>query len=217
MSDSYSLRRRTVLSAVALSPLALTDARAQELPRTPLQHLGPFYPVLKPEDADANLAQRAGASTRANGRLLVLTCRILDTKGSPVSGAAVEVWQANAGGRYRHPHDTNPAPLDPNFDGYARVISDEQGRFTLTTVKPGPYPSERGDMRTPHIHFDITSRSSRLLTQMYFPDEPLNATDRLLLGAGAAASRLMCKFQERASDESPILASWEIVIAQTHS
>jgi protocatechuate 3,4-dioxygenase beta subunit len=96
----------------------------------------------------------------------------------------VELWQANAAGRYIHPNDDNDAPIDPNFIGNGRAVTDEAGRFEFTTIKPGAYPvPESGKWwRPPHVHFSLFGHSfmSRLVTQMYFPGEPLNAQDRLL-------------------------------------
>ncbi len=95
-------------------------------------------------------------------------------------GAALTVWQANAAGRYTNPVDSNPAPLDPNFLGVVSFGVSRDGSYRLRTVKPGAYPEPSGTMRTPHIHFDVVNRDYRLVTQMYFPGEPLNARDILL-------------------------------------
>jgi protocatechuate 3,4-dioxygenase beta subunit len=87
------------------------------------------------------------------------------------------VWQANAAGRYLNPVDKNPAPLDANFLGVASFGVAADGRYRLRTVKPGAYPEPSGTLRTPHIHFDVTNFDCRLITQMYFPGEALNAKD----------------------------------------
>jgi protocatechuate 3,4-dioxygenase beta subunit len=102
--------------------------------------------------------------------------RVLDRGGKPIANARIDLWQANAAGRYGHPSETNPAPLDPGFQGSAVLTTDEAGRYRLKTVRPGSY-----DNGAPHLHFDIASASQRLVTQMIFPDEPLNATDNLVL------------------------------------
>ena len=110
---------------------------------------------------------------------------MLRRDGTAVPNATVEVWQANAAGRYRHPSDASTAPLDPDFQGYAKLLSGTDGTFRLITVKPveqfkpGAYSAPIG-MRAPHVHFDVQSRNCRLSAQMYFPDEPLNAADPLL-------------------------------------
>lgn len=172
------LDRRTII--VGLSAAALAGrARGAPLPVTPQEMLGPFYPEHPLADHDFDLTRIRGHSNRARGRAIELVGRVLRHDGTPVTNAAIEVWQANAAGKYRHPDDMNPAPLDPDFQGYARLRSDRDGGFRLLTVKPGAYPAPIG-MRAPHVHFDIQSANCRLSTQMYFPDEPLNSTDPLL-------------------------------------
>jgi protocatechuate 3,4-dioxygenase beta subunit len=141
--------------------------------------LGPFYPEHPLPDQDFDLTHIRGRSGRAQGEAIEVIGRVLRPDGTAVRNAVIEVWQANAAGRYRNPNDRNPAPLDPDFQGYARLSSGTDGSFRLLTVRPGAYPAAIG-MRNPHIHFDIHSRQSRLVTQMYFPGEPLNATDPLL-------------------------------------
>ena len=117
---------------------------------------------------------------RALGQVIELSGRVLNVDGSPVKGAALEIWQANAAGRYANPIDKNPAPLDPNFQGVALLHTTAQGRYRILTVKPGAYPDPSGGMRTPHIHFDVTSDDYRLVAQMYFPGEALNEKDILM-------------------------------------
>jgi protocatechuate 3,4-dioxygenase beta subunit len=130
---------------------------------------------------------------RAIGQLIHLRTRVLDEDGAPVGGAVVEIWQANAAGRYIHPNDDDHAPVDGNFYGAARLVTDETGAFTLRTVKPGAYPVPDSDgwWRPPHIHFSLFGKVwlSRLVTQMYFPGEPLNVQDRILNAVPDAAAR----------------------------
>ncbi len=147
---------------------------------TPEQAQGPFYPLTRPAYAGADLTVVPGRTGRAQGQLIQISGRVLGTSGAAVSGARVEVWQANTFGRYTHPHDTNPTPLDPDFVGYGTVTTDAEGRYAFKTVKPGSYSISERVQRTRHIHFCITSRSARLITQMYFDGEPLNDTDPLL-------------------------------------
>jgi protocatechuate 3,4-dioxygenase beta subunit len=122
---------------------------------------------------------------QAIGQLIHLKVRVLDEDGAPVGGSVVEIWQANGAGRYIHPNDDDHAPVDANFYGAARLVTDESGAFELRTVKPGAYPVPNHPMRwwrPPHIHFAIFGEGfmSRLVTQMYFPGEPLNGIDLLL-------------------------------------
>ena len=113
----------------------------------------------------------------AIGQRIIVYGRVLDERGKGVSGALVEVWQANAGGRYRHKKETYLAPLDPNFGGCGRAITDDDGNYAFRTIKPGPYPWPNGpnDWRPAHIHFSIFGHgfAQRLITQMYFEGDPL--------------------------------------------
>ena len=127
----------------------------------------------------------------------------------------LEIWQANAAGKYTHPHDRNKAPLDPNFDGYATVVTDGEGRYRFKTVKPGAYPVVAGYVRPPHIPFDITGRVNRLITQMYFAGEALNDKDPLLQRSWAKDS-LIARVLPPTKDEEPeaLVVVWDIVLIQ---
>jgi len=141
---------------------------------------------------ETNLAE-ARKGRPAIGQLMEISGRILDEAGRPVPGAVVELWQANAAGRYAHAIDTSPAPLDPNFEGHGRVLTDADGRYAFVTVKPGAYPVPVQETwwRPPHLHFSVFGPSclSRLVTQMYFPGDPLNELDRILQAVPDAAAR----------------------------
>lgn len=175
-------RRQTLgqLAGAAAVVPALAWPAQKRLEATPNEIVGPFYPLAKPADTDADLTMIAGRTGRAIGQVIEVSGRIMDLAGRPVPGARLEIWHANAVGRYAHPGDDNPAPLDPNFQGYASLIADTNGEYRIITVKPAGYPGGRRGMRAPHIHFDVAGRFDRLVVQMYFPDEPLNATDALL-------------------------------------
>jgi protocatechuate 3,4-dioxygenase beta subunit len=147
---------------------------------TPPQIVGPFYPVAERPDLAADLARPSGSATAARGQLLHVAGRVLTCSGEPVAHARIEIWQANAAGKYRHPSDTNPAPLDPNFKGFAQLMTDAAGRYAFRTIKPGRYSTAEGEMRPPHIHFSVDGRLDRLVTQLYFAGEPENQTDRWL-------------------------------------
>jgi protocatechuate 3,4-dioxygenase, beta subunit len=152
------------------------------LPRTPDQILGPFYPLNCRPDLTGNLAHIAGAG-EARGQLIYVVGRVRTCSGQPVSAARIEIWHANADGRYRHPSDIKPVPLDPNFEGFATLVTDAEGRYRLRTVKPGRYQTPDGEVRPPHIHFVVQGRFDRLVTQLYFAGEPENLTDRWLQSA----------------------------------
>jgi protocatechuate 3,4-dioxygenase, beta subunit len=219
MSAHHGISRRHVLSmAVAVGGLALSGGAggvlAQAFKRTPLQTLGPFYPVLKPLDQDADLTTIVGKPGRAEGQVIHVVGRVLNLQGQPVQGARVEIWQANTHGRYNHPSDTNPAPLDPHFEGFAVQTTDAEGRYRFKTIKPGAYPATPNWMRPPHIHFDVTGQSNRVITQMYFPGEPLNDTDLLLQEVRANKEGLMATVLPPTPEVEPdvLLVVWDIIL-----
>ena len=153
---------------------------AQSLRRTPDQILGPFYPVAKALDAIDDLTRLPGRSGRAEGEILNVMGRVLNLQGEPIRGARLELWQANTHGRYAHPADNNPAPLDSNFEGSAVLTTDAEGRYRFKTIKPGAYRAGRNTMRPPHIHFRLVGQYDEFITQMYFDREALNDQDRFL-------------------------------------
>jgi protocatechuate 3,4-dioxygenase beta subunit len=172
------------LAALGASTLLLPrSAQAgAPLPWTPPTDLGPFYPLETPLDSDFDLTRIQGKNGRASGEVVEVSGRILTTDGTPQPNARIEIWQANAVGRYAHPNDRRTdVPLDPHFQGYADLRADAQGNFRFLTVKPGMYPAG-SFQRAPHIHFDIRGRRQRLVTQMYFPaDEALLKQDKVLM------------------------------------
>lgn len=134
------------------------------------------------------------------GERLIVQGRVLDTEGKPLRGTLVEIWQANAAGRYLHKRDTWDAPLDPNFGGAGRCVTDDQGRYRFVTVKPGPYPwgNHHNAWRPAHIHFSLLGRAfaQRLVTQMYFPGDPLFPYDPIFNAVRdeRARQRLIARF-----------------------
>jgi protocatechuate 3,4-dioxygenase beta subunit len=130
-----------------------------------------------PLEADLTIVHRG----EPIGERMIITGRIIDGDGRPVVGQLVEIWQANAGGRYIHQRDQHPAPLDPNFTGSGRCLTGSDGSYEFTTIKPGPYPwkNHRNAWRPAHIHFSLfgTDFAQRIITQMYFPGDPLFALD----------------------------------------
>ncbi len=212
-------RRRALGMAVAAGGWAMfgsvSAALAQVLRRTPDQILGPFYPVVKPLHQGADLTTIPGKPGRAAGQVIHLMGRVVNPQGQPVQGARMEIWQANTHGRYTHPSDHNPAPLDPNFEGFAVLTTDAEGRYRIKTIKPGAYPAgPDGRMRPPHIHFDVTGKSNRLVTQMYFAGEPLNDKDPFLQGTGEGKERLIVPLKPPTQGLEPdsLVAVWDIVL-----
>ena len=192
------INRRKFLGSGFLGSLAATSsavgASGQSAPMhpTPKEIEGPFYPVYAQKDKDFDLTRIEGKDGTAEGTHIIITGQVYDTDGEPVEDATVDLWQANAAGRYRHPHDPNKAPLDENFQGWAIVPSGKQGGFRFKTVFPGTYPAADGWTRPPHIHFKVTKRGYvELITQMYFPGHELNKNDLLLKRKSPDEQKLM--------------------------
>lgn len=209
--------RRSVLlsagSSATLAALGGIAAAADKLRRTPTQVLGPFYPLDKPLDVDADLTLVKGRKGRATGQVIHVMGRVMNAAGEPVKGARIEIWQANAHGRYAHPSDDNPAPLDPNFQGYASLVTDAEGRYRFKTIKPSPYPAGYG-IRPAHIHFDIAGKTNRLVTQMYFPGDHYLEKDSVVAIAEGNARLLIADVRPPTPDLAPdsLLANWDIVL-----
>ena len=166
------------------SGIFASSAFASYLPKlnpTPPEIKGPFYPVLAQKDKDFDLTRIEGKYEVATGSIIIIQGQILNTDGDSVEDATVDLWQANAAGRYRHPHDSNETPLDPNFQGWAIVPSGKEGKFRFKTVYPGTYPASASWTRPSHIHFKVSKKGYiELITQMYFPGHKLNDSDLLL-------------------------------------
>jgi len=148
------------------------------LPNTISEVTGPVFGHNDIADGDDDLLTNyAQPGESAIGERIILHGRVLDEDARPVPNTLVEIWQANAGGRYRHRNDTYFAPIDPNFGGCGRTLSDEEGRYSFHTVKPGayPWPNSANSWRPPHIHFSVfgLAFAQRLITQCYFEGDPL--------------------------------------------
>src|SRR6267142_2145156 len=207
----YSIRdlgRREILmmsavlagsGVVFLPKLAAAEAALQ---RTPDQILGPFYPLSElPQTSD--LTRVSGRSGRAEGQVINVMGRVLNLAGQPVRDAKVEVWQANAHGRHTHPSDPNPAPLDPNFEGAAILTTDSEGRYRFRTIRPSPYPAGPNRMRPAHIHYQVSGRQDKLVTQMYFEGDPYLEPDRFFQTALEQKDLLVAKLLQPPSEMEP--------------
>jgi protocatechuate 3,4-dioxygenase beta subunit len=216
MDTETSLTRRQLLRMTAAfggltlaAPVSLSAAEEIHkwalLEVTPGTVSGPFYPLLnKPTDRDADLTVIKGRKERAQGQVLQVVGQVFNIKRAPVKGVQVELWQANAAGRYDHPADPNTAPLDPNFQGYGVAVTDGEGRYRFKTVMPGAYPVVPGWDRPPHLHMQLTGRTDRQITQMWFPDHPLNAQDRLFNVLRPAAQQMLtCKLEAATGNTEP--------------
>jgi len=181
---------------------------------------GPVLPETRVGELDHDLtAQHDGEPL---GERIVVHGRVRETNGRPVPDTLVEVWQCNAGGRYRHQNDQHPAPLDPHFTGVGRCVTEAEGGFRFVTVKPGAYPwrNHPNAWRPAHIHFSIFGRAftQRLVTQMYFPDDPLFGQDPIFNSVRdpAARDRMICRFDlERTVPEWALAYEYDIVLRET--
>ena len=214
-------RREILGAAVAAGSLAATAPLQRALAAaaiTPTQTMGPFYPITRPLDSDSDLTIVKGRSGRAEGKIVHLMGRVLDQNGAPVRDAKIELWQCNARGRYAHPADVNPAPLDPNFQGFGVQATDANGEFRFKTIKPAAYPigpMNPDAIRTPHIHFDISGANTRLVTQMYFPGEAENEGDIIFRGLSADERvATTASILPPTADLEPdsMIARWDIVL-----
>jgi protocatechuate 3,4-dioxygenase beta subunit len=184
-------------------PYTSTVLRAPKQPLVLLPHTlsevtGPVYGHGKVLPVDADLTkQHAGEPL---GERIIVHGRLLDENARPIPNTLVEIWQCNAAGRYIHARDQHPAPLDPNFTGAGRVVTDAEGRYRFTSIKPGAYPwrNHPNAWRPAHIHFSLFGPSfiNRLVTQMYFPGDPLFAYDPIYQGIPdeKARERMVSRF-----------------------
>ncbi|HEX3596673.1 MAG TPA: hypothetical protein VHU80_16295, partial [Polyangiaceae bacterium] len=195
--------RSTVRRSPAHEPLVMPYTL------TELTGPGPSFTELTLEDAD--LTTNAGTGSAAIGQRSIVTGRVLDESGAPVPNTLVELWQADATGRYAHPREKDfPAPRDPNFIGRGACKTDGEGAYRFTTIKPGPYPwgNHPNAWRPAHIHFSILGPvlGARLVTQMYFPDDPLLSQDPILHAVPETARERLIS----AYDHSITLANWAL-------
>lgn len=201
-------RRAFAGSALAGIGLAATSSFGADklLPGTAGSPMGPFYPIERLAEEDADLTWLKGHSKRALGDVIEVTGRVLDQRGNPIDGARLELWQCNAAGRYAHSLDPATMPLDPNFQGYASIKTGARGEWKITTIKPAAYDSPVGK-RTPHIHFDIMGKQHRLISQMYFADDhAMNSTDTLYKMLGEDAITSVARL------DAPSKYHWDVVL-----
>jgi protocatechuate 3,4-dioxygenase beta subunit len=187
------------------------------LPHTLSEITGPVYGHERMGPLDNDLTRRHEGEPL--GERIIVTGRVLDGDGHPVRNALVEIWQCNAAGRYMHQVDQHPAPLDPNFTGAGRTLTDDEGRYRFVTIKPGAYPwgNHENAWRPAHIHFSLfgTAFATRLVTQMYFPGDPLFAYDPIFQSVRdpKARERMICRFDlETTQPEWALGYRWDIVL-----
>jgi protocatechuate 3,4-dioxygenase beta subunit len=187
------------------------------IPQRLTEITGPLLGAERVTAADADLTSRHGGEPI--GERIVVTGRVLDSGGRPVPDTLIEIWQANAAGRYAHRVDDHPAPLDANFDGAGRCLTDSAGRYRFVTIKPGAYPwkNHLNAWRPAHIHFSLFGRAfaQRLVTQMYFPGDPLFAQDPIFNSVPdpKARERLIARFDLEVTQPDWALGYvWDIVL-----
>jgi len=206
--DYRSSVKRAPTAPLVLLPEALAD-------RT-----GPAFGDGDVTAADADLTTQQDGEPL--GERIVVSGRVLGSDGRPVPGTLIEIWQANAAGRYRHAKDQHPAPLDPNFTGAGRCLTDSEGRYRFVSVKPGAYPwrNHPNAWRPAHIHLSVFGRAftDRLVTQMYFPGDPLFEFDPISQSVRdpAARRRMVSAFDwETTTPEWALGYTFDIVLGTT--
>ena len=202
-----------------------TTTRAPTRPLLPLPEelhalAAPVFGDDEVSAADADLTVQGGGEPL--GERIIVTGRLVDEDGKPVPQALIEIWQANAAGRYRHDVDRHPAPLDPNFTGAGRTLTDGEGAYRFVTIKPGAYPwrNHPNAWRPAHIHFSLFGRAftQRLVTQMYFPGDPLFEFDPIFHSVRDAKARelLVARFDLGTTEPEWALAyRFDIVLRRT--
>jgi protocatechuate 3,4-dioxygenase beta subunit len=183
---------------------------------TPAQTPGPFYPKTQPTETDVDLTLLEGHTERAAGDVILVRGRILDRNGNPLANARVDIWQTNHFGRYDHPDDRNPAPLDPNFQGFGVCRTDSEGQYGFRTIRPAPYPLDAMNdvgMRPRHIHFKVAHEDAgELTTQMYFAGDPLIEDDVVMRDTPEDQRHLLITEAESDAETSLPLHRFDITL-----
>jgi len=214
MKINKGMTRRTLVHG-SLGVAVLSATGSLLAAPTPHQTEGPFFPIREQPDTDADMTLIDGHPERAFGEVIEVSGRVLDEDGNAIADALVDVWQANMHGRYAHEADPNPAPLDDNFQGWAQLKTDAEGRYRVRTIKPGAYPVMDGWSRPPHIHFKVARRGfHELTTQMYFAGEPLNDVDRLFLSVPEESRDMLVVDFGPARDSGSRQGTFDIVLSK---
>ncbi|MDO5739980.1 MAG: protocatechuate 3,4-dioxygenase subunit beta [Ornithinimicrobium sp.] len=186
-----------------------------------IELFAPVFGQLDVDPVEADLTLAPGGEPI--GERIRIVGRVLDGDGRPVAGQLIEVWQANAAGRYVHKRDQHPAPLDPHFTGVGRALTGSDGSYEFVTIKPGPYPwkNHQNAWRPAHVHFSLfgTEFTQRMITQMYFPADPLFALDPIYQAVTdpAARARLVARYDHDISEHEWLLGyRWDIILTGGH-
>jgi protocatechuate 3,4-dioxygenase beta subunit len=209
-------------------PYTSTVKRSPSHPLVPVAQslselTGPVYGMSDVEPIDSDLTRNSMKTAEPLGERIIVTGRLLDDRGKPVPNALIEVWQANAAGRYMHKVDQHDAPLDPNFHGAGRILTDKNGVYRFTTIRPGAYPwrNHPNAWRPPHIHFSICGANflQRLVTQMYFPNDPLLPLDPIFNSIPDEDARqlMVSSYDHEVTEPEWALGfRWDIVVCGPH-
>jgi protocatechuate 3,4-dioxygenase beta subunit len=189
-----------------------------EVPLTLSEVTGPWRVAERVTAEDADLTRNAGTGGEAIGQRIIVTGHVTDERGAPLPNMLLEIWQANAAGRYVHKADQWPGPLDPNFLGIGRCLTNDAGAYRFLTVRPGAYPwrNEPNAWRPAHIHFSVLGNAwkDRLVTQMYFSVDPLLARDPIFNAVPESSrSRLVARYDHDLTEPEWALGwRWDIVL-----
>ncbi|MGF2687508.1 protocatechuate 3,4-dioxygenase subunit beta [Marinobacter sp. DUT-3] len=229
-----SVNHRFVVRDRTRHPAAYSPGYKTSIARSPRQALvgipqsvsevtGPDFRHLRFDEHDNDLILNFNNGGQPIGERVLIHGKVLDQFGAPVPNTLVEIWQANAGGRYRHRNDKYMAPLDPNFGGVGRTRTDSEGRYVFRTIRPGPYPWPNGpnDWRPAHIHFSVMGPAiaTRLVTQLYFEGDPLIPKCPIIktISDESMARRLIAKLDMSAANPMDALAyRFDIVLRGQH-
>jgi protocatechuate 3,4-dioxygenase, beta subunit len=211
-ADYKSTHKRAVTEPLVSIPTTLSEAT------------GPGPLLSARTQADADLTTNAGTGQPAIGERIIISGRVLDEAARPIPGALLEIWQANASGRYCHPRETAfPAPRDANFRGVGRSVADDHGVYRFQTIRPGAYPwgNHANAWRPAHIHVSLFGPvlGTRLVTQLYFPGDPLLALDPIALAVPEhARARLIASYAHELTEPNWALGyTWDIVLRGPHA
>ena len=209
------ISRRDVTKALGFAggSLLITPVIAETAVPTPEQTAGPFYPVTPQDDKDVDLTQIDGHANRATGEVILVRGRVFNTRGELLPGATVDVWQANHHGRYSHPDDPNPNPLDPDFQGWGIMQTAGDGAYGYKTIKPGAYAISEDTVRCRHIHYKVSHPDyTEITTQMYFPGDPLLADDIVMNDTPEELRHLLISEESEDADSGLPLYRFDVVL-----
>ena len=220
MANKKKMTRRDAAQGIGIAAGAslLAPGLVYAAVKTPSQTAGPFYPVTGAPDRDLDMTVMDGHTERAEGEVILVRGRVLNTDGQPLDDAVVDIWQANHHGRYSHPDDESQLPLDPNFHGWGITRTDGGGAYGFRTIKPAPYrvaPTENAPVRCRHIHYKVSCAGfETVTTQMYFDGDPLIEGDLVMDRTPEELRHLLIAPESRDEATGLPLYSFDVVLAK---